>query len=114
MNCSSAHILKWEAMFLALPIHMHSLYYVLYCSICELCTALCVLFPLLVPSVVLTIFLGLISSLMTLAQLLFQISLATGYDDNLEPCEDNSVLTAICVGVELTMKIQYDDYTSRL
>ena len=56
-------------------------------------THLCVLLFIPVPSIVLTVFLGLTSLFMTLAQPLFQISLITGYDDNLSSCENNSVKT---------------------
>ena len=52
------------------------------------CLALicCVVFS--VPSLVLTILLALLSLFMTLAQPLFQISMATDYDDELEQCKD--------------------------
>ena len=56
-----------------------------------------------VPSLVLTILLALLSLFMTLAQPLFQISIATGYDDELEQCKDAysvySVYSVCCVRV---------------
>ena len=54
----------------------------------------CVVFS--VPSLVLTILLALLSLCMTLGQPLFQISIATGYDDELDPCKDTYV-PSICV-----------------
>ena len=69
----------------------------MYC-VCVCVYKLCTIIPT-VPSVVLTLFLGLISLFMTLAQPLFQISLATGYDDDLESCKDKSVIIDIVCGV---------------
>ena len=65
-----------------------------YCRSLLCFTLYCVLFPP-VPSIVLTVFLGLISLFMTLAQPLFQISLATGYDDDLSDCEN--VVFVLCI-----------------
>ncbi|XP_065913837.1 piezo-type mechanosensitive ion channel component 1-like isoform X3 [Dysidea avara] len=49
-----------------------------------------------IPSIVLTVFLGLISLFMTLAQPLFQISLATGYDDDLSDCSREEKIWRQC------------------
>ena len=74
------------------------------------CVPLCWLFSdqvlmccvLSVPSLVLTILLAFVSVSMTIAQPLFQISLATGYDDELEQCKDTCCMyvhVCVCVGV---------------
>ena len=44
----------------------------------------------------LTILLALVSVSMTIAQPLFQISLATGYDDELEQCKDTCCICNVC------------------
>jgi len=74
--------------------------------VCVCCYKLCTII-LTVPSIVLTLFLGLISLFMTLAQPLFQISLATGYGDDLEPCKDNGVLTDIVCVVYVVVVFRY-------
>jgi len=59
----------------------------IYSSWTIFCLILCCTVFSLVPNLVLTVFLAFLSVFMTLAQPLFQISLATGYDDEIDPCK---------------------------